>query len=96
MTPRRLRWDIHPNDGIDDAGLMEEWYSFFNKCENELIQNIVKRRQHKLKMEASIAEIKTQLLPFTSHKDYKDKEKKLQEIIKKYDIKIQAKHKKKI
>lgn len=76
MTPRRLRWDLNPNDSIDDTGLMEEWYSFFNKCENELLQNIVKRRQYKLKLiEASIAEIKT-LLPFTNHKEYKDKEKR--------------------
>ena len=26
ITPRRLRWDIHPNDNIEDTALMAEWY----------------------------------------------------------------------
>lgn len=96
MTPRRLRWDMHPNDNINDAGLMADWFSLFNKCEGELLQNIVKRRQFKLRMiETNIAEIKGLLVPFASQRDYKDKEKELQEHIKKYDGEIQAKKQKK-
>lgn len=30
ITPRRLRWDVHPNDGIDNTDLMKDWYSIFN------------------------------------------------------------------
>lgn len=69
---------------MDDATLVKEWYSFFSKCENELLQNIVKRRQLKLRgVESSINEIKNLLLPYSNQNDYKAKEKELQEIIKK-------------
>lgn len=29
MTPRRLRWDLGPNDGLIDQDLEKEWYGFF-------------------------------------------------------------------
>lgn len=59
MAPRRLGWDITPNDGVNEKDLMEEWYRFFNQSENELLQIIVKRRQHKLKLiEAGILGIR--------------------------------------
>lgn len=45
-------------------------------------------------MEASIIEIKNLLLPCINHNDYKDKEKELQEFIKKYDAEIQIKKQK--
>lgn len=97
MSPRRLRWDVHPNDNVDDSELMDEWYSFFNKCEGEVLQNIVKRRQFKLRrIEANITEIKSMLLPFVNQREYKEKEQELQEIIKKYDGEVQVKKQKKI
>lgn len=46
-------------------------------------------------IETSITEIKNSLLPFVHLKEYKDKEKELQESIKKYDTTIQAKKQKK-
>lgn len=96
MTPRRLRWELDPNDGITDPELMEEWYSFFNGCENELLHKMIKRRRFKLKgIEASISEIKNQLIPFVNQTEYKNKEKELQESIKKYDTQIQIKKQKK-
>lgn len=92
MTPRRLRWDVHPNDNIEDAALMGDWYSFFNTCENELLHNIVKRRQFKLRsIESNIFEIQKLLLHFANQQDYKDKTNELQDHIKKYDGEIQAK-----
>lgn len=96
MTPRRLRWDLNPNDNLNDVTLMEEWFSFFSKCEKELLGNIIKRRQLKMRtIEVNINEIRTLLLPFNSQSDYKVKERELQEHIKKYDANIQAKKQKK-
>lgn len=82
ITPRRLRWDVNPNDAIDNTDLMKDWYSLFNKCEGELLRNIIKRKQFKMRgIESNITEIKNLLLPFVHLKEYKDKEKELQESI---------------
>lgn len=87
---------MNPNDGLNDATLIEDCYAFFSKCEKELLSNIVKRRQLKLRgIEANISEIKTLLQPYSNQSDYKIKERELQEIIKKYDLEIQAKKQKK-
>lgn len=65
-------------------------------CENDLLQNIVKRRQFKLRgVEMNIIDIKNLLLPFANQKEYKDKERELQETFEKYDTEIQAKKQKK-
>lgn len=97
MTPRRLRWDLNPNDNLNDVTLMEEWYSFFSKCEKELLGKIVRRRQFKLRgIEDTINEIKSLLLPYSNQNEYKTKERELQDIIKKYDAEIQAKKQKKV
>lgn len=47
ITPRRLRWDVDPNDGLTDEELAKNWYSFFNDCENKLLNIIIKRREEK-------------------------------------------------
>lgn len=96
ITPRRLRWDVSPNDAINEKGLMEEWYKFFNDSEIALLRKIVVRRQHKLKnIESEILQIRDQLLPFHETREYKDKENNLQEAAKKYDKEIQLKKQKK-
>lgn len=61
-----------------------------------MLGNIVKRRQLKLRgIEANINEIKSLLQPYSNQNDYKIKERELQDIIKKYDLEIQAKKQKK-
>lgn len=91
-----MRWDLHTNDSIDDADLMGDWYTLFNKCEGELLLNIIKRRQFKLRgIKTNLTELKNLLVPFVHLKEYKDKEKELQESIKKYDSDIQANKQKK-
>lgn len=96
MTPRRLRWDIHPNDHLNEPPLTEKWYQFFNKCKSDLLQTIIKRRKFKLQgVETHIVELQNSLLPFLSKPDYKDKETQLQESIKKYETEIQTKKQKK-
>lgn len=96
ITPRRLRWDISPNDAVNDKGLMEDWYKFFNDSENALLGKIVIRRRHKLKnIETEILQIRDQLVPFLESREYKEKENKLQEAMTKYDKEIQLKKQKK-
>lgn len=96
ITPRRLRWDIAPNDNINDPLHMDDWFRFFNKCEKDLLGMIIKRRQFKLKkVEGIIIQLKEQLAPFADTKEYKDNEKALQEAIQKYDKMIQGKKQKK-
>lgn len=36
LTPRRLRRDVSPLDGVEDLNLLDEWYQFFNSCEKSL------------------------------------------------------------
>lgn len=75
---------------------MEEWYRFFNQSENDLLQKIVVRRQHKLKnIEAEILNLRDQLLSFGETREYKDKETALQKVVKKYDKEIQQTKQKK-
>lgn len=96
ITPRRLRWTISPNGAVNDKGLMEDWYRFFNESETALLGKIVVRRWHKLKnIETEILQIRDQLIPFLESREYKDKEKNLQEAVTKYDKEIQQKKQKK-
>lgn len=38
---------MSPNDGAEDLGLLDEWYQFFNACEQKRMQMIIRRRQAK-------------------------------------------------
>lgn len=50
ITPRRLRWDIAPNDGLQVEELDHEWYKFFNGSERKLLELIMTRRKKKLNL----------------------------------------------
>lgn len=63
-TPRRLRWDLGPNDGIMDEDLSRAWFNFFNGCENNLLDTIIERRKIKLtRIETNINTLKENMLP---------------------------------
>lgn len=47
IAPRRLRWEIPPNDGLDDKESMEEWFEFFNNKSVEGVKFRLKRKQKK-------------------------------------------------
>lgn len=67
ITPRRLRWDITPNDGILDQESVDDWFKFFNTKGLELLAFLLERKRSKLKtIEAVIAEVKEEL---DAHKD---------------------------
>lgn len=96
LTPRSLRWDISPNDGVEDLRLLDEWYQFFNACEQKLMQMMVRRREaKKAVLESKIKELKTTMEPFMSSKEYSDKAKELSTHLAKYDGEIKDKKLKK-
>lgn len=79
ITPRRLRWDIAPNDGLVDKDLEDEWFSFFNHSERKLLEMLIARKEKKLWLiEANINAIKSKLDPSIASGEHKDKLKQLQ------------------
>lgn len=45
-----MRWEIPPQDGLNDKKYMDEWLEFFNKVGRELQGLVLKRKQIKLSM----------------------------------------------
>ena len=96
ITPRRLRWDLGPNDGLTEEGLTQAWYNFFNGCENKLLDIIIDRRKIKLKkIETTINGLKENMTPHSSTDDYSTRAKKLQDFLTKLDNEIKNKKVKK-
>ncbi|XP_040212843.1 uncharacterized protein LOC120943544 [Rana temporaria] len=62
IVPRRLRWDITPNDGLLDQASIDEWFKFFNIKGSELLMFLLDRKKRKLKLiEQIILEVKEEL-----------------------------------
>ena len=58
IIPRRLRWDLPPNDGLVDDESNKEWFNFFNNKGFELIKFLLARKQcKKLWLEGQIQTI---------------------------------------
>ena len=96
ITPRRLRWDLGPNDGLTEDGLTQAWYNFFNGCENKLLDIIIDRRKIKLnKIETTINSLKESMTTHISTDDYSTRAKKLQDFLSKLDTEIKNKKVKK-
>ena len=96
ITPRRLRWDVGPNDGLTEDGLTQAWYNFFNGCENKLLDIIIDRRKIKLnKIETTINGLKESMTPHISTDDFSTRAKKLQDFLSKLDNEIKTKKVKK-
>lgn len=82
ITPRRLRWDVAPKNGLVDKDLEDQWFSFFNHTEKRLLEIIVARKERKLKLlEANINAIKSKLGPSIVTGEYKDKMKQLLDFV---------------
>lgn len=96
LTPRRLRWDVSPNDGVEDLQLLDEWYQFFNTCEQKLMQMMISRRKaKKVILESKIAGLRKSMEPFKSNSEYAEKAKTLQIHLTNYDGEIKSKKLKK-
>lgn len=92
LTPRSLRWDVSPNDGIKDLELLDVWYQLFNACEQKLMQMMIRQRQaKKVILESKITELKAKMEPFMATNEYIDKVKNLWLHLSKYDGEIKDK-----
>lgn len=64
ITPKRIHWDVAPNDGLDSQDIRDEWYNFFNVSEKNLLGLIISIRKTNLRLlEAKIQTLKEQLNP---------------------------------
>lgn len=50
IVPRRLRWDVPPNDGLVDQESNDEWFKFFNEKGLELLRFLLERKRRKTKI----------------------------------------------
>lgn len=65
LIPRRLRWDIPPNDGLLDEESNKEWRGFFVSKGLELLGLLLSHKQRKKKwLESQIKEIADRIEPF--------------------------------
>lgn len=86
ITPRSLRWDLGPNDGMTDQHLTDEWLTFLNQCEQKPLGIIIHRRKYKFQnIEQKIAELKELMSPFMNSVEFKEKQSKLLEAVQKIE-----------
>lgn len=91
LTPRSLRWDVHPNDGLEDLTLIDEWFQFFIACEQKLLQLIRRLKAKNALIEANICDLKEQMGPMMGTKEYLEKAQSLQSHLSKFDGDIKKK-----
>ena len=96
LIPRRLRWDVPPNDGLVDIDSISEWSSFFIKKGMELMELLLVRKQRKLKiLNSQINDITTILEPLKDSEEFLKLSGELKNKLVKWDSEIQNKKKKK-
>lgn len=71
LVPKRLRWDLPPNDGlVDDESLLELQY-FFDKKGQELLELLLVRKQRKIKvLDKQIVDLKNKIEPLQDSPDF--------------------------
>lgn len=73
LISRGLRWDVAPQDGLDDPTSQGEWLEFFNRCGRELQALILKRKRRKMTLlEEKIKSLQLELEPVKDDKSTKD------------------------
>lgn len=92
LTPRRLQWDVNPNNVVEDLTLLDDWFQFFNACEQKLMQLMIRRHRAKNSiLDIKIAKLKEKMKPFMGAKEYSDRAQILQTHLSKYDGEIKQK-----
>lgn len=82
IKPRSLRWDLGLNDGMSAQDLLEKFKHFFIQCDKKKRVGIIHRIKCKLnQIEQKIADPNEKLTPHTDSAEYKEKEKKIQDMI---------------
>ena len=93
---RSLRWDVVPQDGLDDAASMSEWYEFFNNVGFKLQDLVLARKRKKMALlEAKINELKTKLDAIKDSQQIVDFNNRIKKKLEKIDKDTQKKKAKK-
>lgn len=96
FVPRRLRWDVPPNDGLVDQESNDEWLKFFNDKGLELLRFLLERKQRKTKIiDQNIAEIREELEVFKETTEFKTYTTQLNKDLTKKDREVQQRKSKK-
>lgn len=96
LIPRRLWWDVPPNDGLVDEDSLSEWSSFFIKKGYELLELLLIHKQSKMKsLDSQIKDITTSLEPLKDSGEFLKLSGELKNKLTKWDFEIQNKKKKK-
>lgn len=96
LVPRRLRWDVPPNDGLSDQESNEEWFKFFNDKGLELLRFLLERKQRKIKMiDQNIAQLKEELEVYKETTEFKTLTTQLNKDLMKKDKEVQQRKSKK-
>lgn len=96
IVPRRLRWDVPPNDGLTDPESNEEWFKFFNDKGLELLTFLLERKQRKnKKIDQNILEIREELELYKDTTEFKNLTTQLNKDLVKKDKKVQQRKSKK-
>lgn len=92
LVPRRLRWDVPPNDGLTDDESIKEWYQFFNNRGQELIDFLlIRKRKKMLLLDKQISELKSLLEPLQNSPDFLRLSGELKNKMVKWDTEVQEK-----
>lgn len=90
IVPRRLRWELPPNDGLNDKESIQEWFEFFNNKSLEGLKFLLKRKQKKLRLiNQQIIDLKTELEPHKESTDFKKFSTQLSSDLGAKDIEVQ-------
>lgn len=93
---RSLRWDVTPQDGLDDQGSMQEWLDFFNGVGFKLQQLVLQRKKRKMaNLESRINDLQQQLDPIKDSQQIIEFNARIQKKLEKVDRETQKKKLKK-
>lgn len=96
IISRGLRWDVAPQDGLDDEQSQKEWLEFFNKCGRDLQALILKRKVRKMTLiEEKIKALQVELEPVKNEQSTKDFNENIRKRLEKLDKDTQKKKVKK-
>ncbi|PIO13460.1 hypothetical protein AB205_0035140, partial [Aquarana catesbeiana] len=96
LIPRRLRWEVPPNDGLMDDYSMKEWGDFFTSKGLELIDFLLSRKRRKMiLLETQIAELKSSIESHKESEEFLRLSAELKNKLIKWDHETQNKKKKK-
>lgn len=96
LIPRRLRWEVPPNDGLMDNDSLKEWGDFFTSKGLELVGFLLSRKRRKMtQLDIQIMELKSTMESHKESEEFLRLSAELKNKLQKWDYEIQNKKKKK-